>query len=669
MIPAGYDPITLNHWLWFKYQCHESSPADFQRLFENVVKRARPEFMQIRSYGNIGDRKCDGLFHVDGTVFQVYSPDELKQSELQAKIEADCDGAVAHWKASLKNWVFVYNARRGLPPDIPATLDKAKAKHPTLTIDHISSDRLWEMARGLTLQQRSEILGAPSGYEHLFLTSGANEREIEQAVAESRFVLVQDLMSPVNLRDVATAMQPLRPFGVPLWIRPRVGDTPWAASADEQAETVDDAIKRSRDLLPRFSVFSFAQIPLALHLGFVLSDRVEVECYQFDRVRKTWRWPGDVIDADLDIQVKGLPSKKVNKAGDAVIRVSLSATVAPEDTRAVVRGVVEVDFSVKAPDVMWLRSPEQLRVLASKFRDVLRAIRDRVPGCQRIHLFYAGPTGGAVTIGQQINPRMNPPVQTYEFSRQWAPRYQPALTLQEQRAAGNSGGILNSSEATLARPVGTSLFTDKLGKVKTPLIIQFIAGDRGGGARSQIQVPREEKGIREAVALGRHRNSFDFALPVLAASIDDMIACHRNRPAIMHFVGHGEERRMVLVRDRDALVELQSLELGQVKTLFANFPSKVRLVFFNTCRSLELARHITAHGVVDLAIGVEDLIPDDHAVRFATTFYRQLSEGLSVQAAFELAGLQLEDIPESSRPKLCAADGVPPDKVFLTVSF
>ena len=37
MIPTGYDPVTLNHWLWFKYQCHECSPADFQRLFENVT--------------------------------------------------------------------------------------------------------------------------------------------------------------------------------------------------------------------------------------------------------------------------------------------------------------------------------------------------------------------------------------------------------------------------------------------------------------------------------------------------------------------------------------------------------------------------------------------------------------------------------------------------------
>src|SRR5207302_4586025 len=145
--------------------------------------------------------------------------------------------------------------------------------------------------------------------------------------------------------------KPGRPFGAPLWVRPRVGDVPWASSAVEQAGMVDNAIKRGRDLLPKFSVFSFAQIPLALHLGFVLSDRVEVECYQFDRERKTWRWPDNAADVNTDIQVKGAPAKKVSKAGDALIRVSLSATIAPEDTRAVVQGAVEIDMSVKSPEV------------------------------------------------------------------------------------------------------------------------------------------------------------------------------------------------------------------------------------------------------------------------------------------------------------------------------
>ncbi len=685
MIPAGYDPVTLNHWLWFKYQCHECSPADFQRLFENVIKRAKPEFLQIKACGNIGDRKCDGLLHADGTVFQVYSPDELKQSELKKKIREDCDGAAKHWK-NMKNWVFVYNAWRGLPPDIPGVLDEQRQKHPKLTIDHISSDKLWEMVRELSLRQRTEILGAPAGYEHLFFGPSASENEIGQALEEGRFVLVQDLMSPINLRDAVAAMAPRRPFGAPLWVRPEVGNLPWTDAVAEQAGILDEAIQRSRELLPRFSVFSLAQIPLAIHLGFVLSDRVDVDCYQFDRERKTWRWPDNASDADLDIDVKGMPVKKVNKAGDVVVRVSLSAAIASDDTRMVAKGVFEIDLMVKKPDVMWLRSAAQLGVLGTKFREVLRGIRDNVPGCQRIHLFYAGPTGGAVVIGQQINPRMNPPVETYEYSRSCDPRYRHALTLQDYRGYRlvESVGQSQTKSSDVKTPVGMSgtlpgrsssivgSGSQNAGtaplpgmKMKVAAVIQFIAGDRGGGLRSQIQIPREEKAIRDAVSLGRYRDSFEFAPSVLAASIDNVISCHRNRPWIIHLVGHGDERRMVLVRDRDPLVELMLLEPGQAETLFGNFPVRVRLIVFNTCHSLELARHLADKNVVDMTIGIEGQIPDDHAIRFATTFYRQLAEGLSIQAAFELAGLQLGDLGAASRPQLFHADGVAPESVVF----
>ena len=59
-----------------------------------------------------------------------------------AKIEEDLAGAVEHWGDRLKTWVFVYNARRGLPPDIPAMLQEEKEKHPAVAIDAWSSDAL-----------------------------------------------------------------------------------------------------------------------------------------------------------------------------------------------------------------------------------------------------------------------------------------------------------------------------------------------------------------------------------------------------------------------------------------------------------------------------------------------------------------------------------------------
>ena len=156
-----YDPITYNHYREFKLQCLEGTGDAFQKLFEKIMVRARPgAFECVRPYGRFGDRKCDGLIESEGIVFQVYSPDELKQAEVQKKIDEDLAGAAQHWSGILKKWVFVYNARRGTPPDIKLTLQQKQKQYPDIEIDSWSNDYLWEIARELNLQQRSEILGA-----------------------------------------------------------------------------------------------------------------------------------------------------------------------------------------------------------------------------------------------------------------------------------------------------------------------------------------------------------------------------------------------------------------------------------------------------------------------------------------------------------------------------
>jgi adenylate kinase family enzyme len=157
-----YDPITDHHWREFEIRRLKGTGDSFQQLFEDIMVRSRPGFTRVRPYGNIGDRKCDGLFRSDSIVFQVYSPDELEQAKVQKKIDEDLAGAVEHWGDTLKEWVFVYNVKRGVPPDIPKTLQEKQKQYPDIKISQLSNDDLWEVARGLSLQQRSEILGVPS---------------------------------------------------------------------------------------------------------------------------------------------------------------------------------------------------------------------------------------------------------------------------------------------------------------------------------------------------------------------------------------------------------------------------------------------------------------------------------------------------------------------------
>lgn len=430
MTHETYDPLTqvlFYHWQLRRLMC---SPQDFEQLFQDVAARARDQFVRIRPYGRVGDRKVDGLCWGDGTAYQVYSPDEMKESETRKKIEEDLAGAAEHWGAELKRWVFVFNVRRGVPADVIGCLQEQRQKFPNITIESLSNDDLWQIVRSLPLQDRIEILGPPPGYEDLFPLTAALPEEIQERLRAGRFVVVQDIMSPINLRDAVSALAPAKPFGPPLFIRPPSFADTWQPAADYQKELVAEALVRSRNKLPRFAVFSLSPIPLAIHLGSVLSDRVEVEPFQYHRDRTTWCWPELAGDADVAFELSGLPKTPMRKPVEVAVRVSLSADIQNDDLRAAVgRLPVEIELRVKKPDVGWLVSGKQLHGLSRAFRGMLTDVRRLVPNATRLHLFYAGPTGGAIVIGQTINPRMNPPVALYEYSRQRQPSYQHVLTL------------------------------------------------------------------------------------------------------------------------------------------------------------------------------------------------------------------------------------------------
>ena len=408
---------------------------EFQKLFEEVMTRARRNFVRVRPYGQMGDWKCDGFLLAEATIFQVYSPDLMRKENVRAKIREDLDGAVKQWGDKLKMWVFVYNERRGLPPDVAGILDSEieamKERHSHLTIEAWSSDHLWqEILRELPIQDRTEILGPPPGCDVLFPLTATLPEEIQERPRDGKFMVVQDIMSPINLQDAVRALAPAKPFAPPLIIRFPEGVSTWDAMAEHQRATIGDALSRSRENLPRFAVFSLSPIPLAIHLGYLLSDKVEVLPFQYDRDRKTWSWDTEAKDPDMDFIVSGRPEVIVTESIEIAIRISLSARIRPDETEGVT-GIlpVVVDIETRHPDVMWLTHPDQIMAFMKVFRGVLGDIRALVPNCKCIHLFYAGPTGCAVAAGQAINPRMNPPVQLYEYHRGNASRYSAALKL------------------------------------------------------------------------------------------------------------------------------------------------------------------------------------------------------------------------------------------------
>jgi hypothetical protein len=328
----------------------------------------------------------------------------------------------------------VYNTRRGVPPDIPKILTEKQRQYPKIKIEEMSSDALWEIARELTMQQRAEVLGAPIGYEKLFVHLESDSLPDTEAMPsiDSRIVLIQDTLNPIDISSVVEALKPSCIFGAPVFLRPDMSS--WETAASYQKSVVLDLLEKCRHTHPpRFAVFSLAPIPLITQLGFLLTYSVSVRYFKFHVDTQSWLWPVvDEKELDLGINVIGLPDEIIIDPCDAVIRVSLSAKVGRHEPEEVVPNApVQIDISVANPNLTWLRSEKQVQKFGQVFRNVLAEIREKVSNCKNIHLFLAGAAPIALVAGQQINPRMNLPVRVYEYSRQTHPRYQYTFTLHD----------------------------------------------------------------------------------------------------------------------------------------------------------------------------------------------------------------------------------------------
>lgn len=434
MVPAlKYDPTAVYHQLVFKCRCHEAHSMEFQRFFEEIMVRVQPGFTRIKPHGNAGDRKTDGLYSADGTVYQVYAPYEIELPKLKKKVEEDLDGAVEYWSSDLKKWVFVYNAPRGAPTDVFKVLHDKQKQYPAIVIDSLSNDQLWEMVRGLPTQQRVEILGpSPVASADAFVTPGQEDNFND--IDNPWVLIIHDPLSPISIKSTTDTLLPKKPFGAPFYIRP-AEFFDWPAAADYQREKWEELRRVSWDLSPQYALFSIAPIPLAVQLGFLLSDRVDLTCFHYHRDERTWTWPDSGIPGGLELELRNNVPNRIDTTTDVALAVSLSAPVLPRQLEGVIEPDIPLfEIATENPDVLWLRSPDQLHDLGRKFLETLSRIRSKVPNCQRIHLFYAGPSAGAVVLGQRINPRMMPPVELYYFSTQAMPQYQHALTLSDTGA-------------------------------------------------------------------------------------------------------------------------------------------------------------------------------------------------------------------------------------------
>lgn len=167
--------------------------------------------------------------------------------------------------------------------------------------------------------------------------------------------------------------------------------------------------------------------------------------------------------------------------------------------------------------------------------------------------------------------------------------------------------------------------------------VLFVAGDRGGAQRNQLQIPREYHSIEAALEGSKYRDDFELARPILGATPSRLVAAYRVRPTILHLAGHGDDRSLSLISDQGLVVSTIPIIAEGLASVLTNFPERVRLCVLNTCASASVAKHLVDAHVVDAAVGWPATLVDSAAIAFSETLYRCLGDGLTLTQSVTLA--------------------------------
>ena len=183
--------------------------------------------------------------------------------------------------------------------------------------------------------------------------------------------------------------------------------------------------------------------------------------------------------------------------------------------------------------------------------------------------------------------------------------------------------------------------------------VLFIAGDRGGSQDSQLQIPQEIHAIQGALRACEHRSVITLANPILAATREKLAGAYRERPAVVHFAGHGNDRSLSIIDDHPLFAGETPLDADYLCDLLRTMQVRVRLCVLNSCVSVDLAQRLVDEGAVDCAVGWPADVSDSAAIAFSRALYAALGDGRCIRDAVSIGRIASGT---GAQPVLKAAD-------------
>jgi hypothetical protein len=192
------DDFTRAHYeLKFEISFLRKGGNEFQDFFSEIMEKRYPgDFIRVRPWGKVGDRKNDGYLKSKRILFQVYAPNEMEATKAIAKIQEDFDGALPYWKKYFDIWVFVHNSREGLGPDVTKKMLDIDADNAQIQVTHWGYEELRQEVFGLSEEDLASLLG-PAPARQIMLQLGYDSLQIVLSTIARKPPLPEQDIRPV----------------------------------------------------------------------------------------------------------------------------------------------------------------------------------------------------------------------------------------------------------------------------------------------------------------------------------------------------------------------------------------------------------------------------------------------------------------------------------------
>lgn len=193
-------------------------------------------------------------------------------------------------------------------------------------------------------------------------------------------------------------------------------------------QEIDDVICRfygdlRRNNLKYVSVFPMGPIPLLVHLGYKLENKINTRIFQRHRDGENWIWKKTKSDTEYKIR---------SNEGKDESRVALLLSLSGFVDRSLLPKVMNSDYFIyeiyiKNPNYNFLRTENDLYMFERFFTTKISEIKNRHKNLKVIDLFPAVPAPVAVVCGRSLNKNSDPKLKIYNLKNKKVFKY--ALTI------------------------------------------------------------------------------------------------------------------------------------------------------------------------------------------------------------------------------------------------